>query len=104
MRQMTELGVDEGDIEESFTNYGNEKIPVCVKLFHRPSGLVVKCSATTNQEQNRFLARQLLADKIERNLKNHHYDRRPNKYIILAVALILILGSFIVFVFLENAF
>jgi protein subunit release factor B len=34
-------------------------------LLHRPTGLQVKCQATRHQGMNRFLARQLLLDKIQ---------------------------------------
>jgi protein subunit release factor B len=34
-------------------------------LFHRPTGLRVKCQDTRQQGLNRFLARRLLLDKIE---------------------------------------
>ncbi len=35
-------------------------------LRHRPTGLQVKCQTTRQQGLNRFLARRLLLDKIER--------------------------------------
>jgi len=35
-------------------------------LLHRPSGLQVKCQSSRQQGLNRFLARRLLLDKIER--------------------------------------
>jgi len=36
-----------------------------VMLLHGPSGLSVKCQATRQQGLNRYIARQLLLDKIE---------------------------------------
>src|SRR5947208_14104131 len=69
---MAALGVVEADIEESFVRSGghggqnvNKSAP-CVMLRHRPTGLQVKCQATRQQGLNRFLARRLLLDKIER--------------------------------------
>ena len=38
----------------------------CVMLLHRPTGLRVKCQTSRHQALNRFLARRLLLDKIER--------------------------------------
>ena len=38
-------------------------------LLHRPTGLRVKCQTTRHQALNRFLARRLLLDKIERMQK-----------------------------------
>jgi protein subunit release factor B len=69
--RMTELGVNESDIAESFVRSGGHggqnvnKTATCVMLLHRPTGLQVKCQATRQQGLNRFLARRLLLDKIE---------------------------------------
>jgi peptide chain release factor len=35
-------------------------------LLHRPTGLQVKCQSTRQQGLNRFIARRLLLDKIEK--------------------------------------
>ena len=35
-------------------------------LLHRPTGIRVKCQETRSQMLNRFLARRILLDKIER--------------------------------------
>jgi protein subunit release factor B len=70
-RRMVALGVREADIEETFVRSGGHggqnvnKTSTCVMLLHRPSGLQVKCQATRQQVFNRFLARQLLLDKLE---------------------------------------
>ena len=61
-----------GDIEESFVRSGGHggqnvnKTATCVMLVHRPTGLQVKCQTTRHQGLNRFIARRLLLDKIER--------------------------------------
>lgn len=70
-RRLAALGVREEDIEESFVRSGGHggqnvnKTSTCVMLVHRPTGIQVKCQTTRHQAQNRFLARTLLADKIE---------------------------------------
>lgn len=45
------------------------KSACAVQLKHIPSGIIVRCQATRSQTQNRKLARQLLADKIEEKEK-----------------------------------
>ena len=71
-QRMAGLGVREADIEESFVRSGGHggqnvnKLATCVMLVHRPTGLQVKCQATRHQGLNRFIARRLLLDKVER--------------------------------------
>src|SRR4051812_9509136 len=75
-RRMLALGVQEGDIEESFVRSGGHggqnvnKTSTCVMLLHRPTGFQVKCQTTRHQGLNRMLARQLLLDKIESERKS----------------------------------
>ncbi len=70
--RMQALGIRAEDIEESFIRSGGKggqhvnKSSTCVVLLHRPTGLRVKCQTTRSQAINRFLARRLLLDKIER--------------------------------------
>jgi protein subunit release factor B len=65
------LGVRDGDLEETFVHAGGKggqnvnKVATCVVLVHRPSGTAVKCQRERSQGQNRLIARELLADKIE---------------------------------------
>jgi protein subunit release factor B len=65
------LGIREGDIEEKFIRSGGKggqnvnKTSTCVYLKHIPSGIEVKCQRERQQSINRYLARRLLADKIE---------------------------------------
>jgi len=69
---MQRLGVRECDLEESFirsSGPGGQKVnktSTCVFIRHLPTGLSVKCQRERSQSINRFLARRLLLDKIER--------------------------------------
>jgi peptide chain release factor len=69
--RLVALGVREEDLEESFVRSGGKggqnvnKVSTCVLLVHRPSGMQVKCQQERTQGLNRYLARKLLADKIE---------------------------------------
>src|SRR5216117_2438279 len=75
-RRMAALGVREMDVEETFVRSGGHggqnvnKTSTCVMLLHRPTGLQVKCQSTRQQGLNRFLARQLLLEKIESRQKS----------------------------------
>jgi protein subunit release factor B len=68
------LGIRDDDLDETFVRSGGKggqnvnKVSTCVVLLHRPSGTLVKCQRERSQALNRFHARQLLADKIERAL------------------------------------
>ncbi|KAI0193927.1 RF-1 domain-containing protein [Xylaria flabelliformis] len=61
----------EEEIEESYlkgSGPGGQKINKtnsAVQLKHVPTGLVIKCQATRSRSQNRTIARQLLADKLD---------------------------------------
>jgi protein subunit release factor B len=71
-RRMAALGVRESDIDETFVRSGGHggqnvnKTSTCVMLLHRPTRLQVKCQETRQQGLNRFIARRLLLDKIEK--------------------------------------
>ena len=69
--RMQKLGVFEKDIIEKFirsSGKGGQKVnktATCVYLKHIPSGIEIKCQKERVQSLNRFLARRILADKIE---------------------------------------
>ncbi|HEB75305.1 MAG TPA: peptide chain release factor-like protein [Nitrospirae bacterium] len=72
--RMESLGIREEDISEKFVRsrgHGGQKVnktSTCVYLKHIPTGIEVKCQESRSQPLNRFLARRLLADKIEQRL------------------------------------
>ena len=69
------LGVYEKDIEESFVRSQGKggqnvnKVSTCVQLKHLPTGEEVKCQKARSQGLNRYYARVLLFEKIERLIK-----------------------------------
>jgi peptide chain release factor len=71
-KRMEDLNVQECDFRETFirsSGPGGQKVnktSSCVLLVHLPTGLAVKCQQERSQALNRFLARRLLLDRIER--------------------------------------
>lgn len=69
--KMEYLGIYEKDIVEKFirsSGKGGQKVnkaSTCVYLKHIPTGIEVKCQRERSQSANRFIARRLLATKIE---------------------------------------
>ncbi len=69
--RMERLGIREEDILEKFIRSGGHggqnvnKVATCVYLKHLPTGTEVKCQQERSQSLNRYLARRILADKIE---------------------------------------
>src|SRR5262245_53666020 len=68
------LHIREEDLEETFIHSSGpggqhvNKTSTCVRLLHRPTGLAVKVQQSRSQGLNRFLARRLLADRVEQQL------------------------------------
>ncbi|MFZ1038029.1 MAG: peptide chain release factor-like protein [Smithella sp.] len=83
--RMLELGVAPDEIEESFirsSGPGGQKVnksSSCVYLVHLPTGLSVKCQRERSQSLNRFLARRILLDKIERQQKGFIAEEKEKR-------------------------
>ena len=62
--------LEDADIEETFvrgSGSGGQKInktSSCVQLKHLPSGTIVRCQETRSREANRWLAREMLAERL----------------------------------------
>src|SRR3972149_635601 len=80
LERMQALGVREQDIEEQFvrsSGAGGQKVnktSSCVVLYHRPTGIRVKCQQERSQALNRFLARRKSSSPISatRRRRNLH--------------------------------
>jgi protein subunit release factor B len=72
--RMAALNILESDIVEKFIRSGGKggqkvnKSSTCVYLRHLPTGIEVKCQLEREQSLNRYLARRILADKIEERI------------------------------------
>src|SRR5712691_2086180 len=75
LEKMKALGIYEYDIDESFVRSGGaggqhvNKTSTCVQLYHRPTGIMVKCQESRSQADNRYLARRILAEKVEAQIQ-----------------------------------
>lgn len=80
--KMEELDIRESDIIERFVRsrgHGGQnvnKVSTCVYLKHVPSGTEVKCQRERSQSLNRFLARRLLVEKIEQQVKGKESEEQ----------------------------
>ena len=72
VEKMAALEIREADLDERFVRSQGKggqnvnKTSTAVYLKHRPTGIEVKCQQERSQVLNRFLARRILVDKIER--------------------------------------
>ncbi len=70
--RLQRLGIRDEDLAEHFVRSRGRggqnvnKVSTCVVLLHRPTGTMVKCQRERSQALNRYRARELLAEKIER--------------------------------------
>ena len=68
------LKIYEEDLDERFMRSSGpggqhvNKTSTCVRLTHRPTGISVKVQQGRSQGLNRFLARRLLADRLEEKI------------------------------------
>jgi protein subunit release factor B len=70
--RMKSLGITDDEFRETFirsSGPGGQKVnktASCVFLVHLPTGLSVKCQQDRSQALNRFFARRILLDRIEK--------------------------------------
>ncbi len=81
-KKMEGLGIFEKDIIEKFvrsSGKGGQKVnkaSTCVYLKHIPTQIEVKCQRERSQTLNRFLARRILANKIEAMIRGKESEER----------------------------
>jgi len=81
-KKMESLGILEKDIVEKFvrsSGRGGQKVnkaSTCVYLKHLPTQIEVKCQRERFQSVNRFLARRILADKIEAMIRGKESEEQ----------------------------
>ena len=81
-QRMESLGIFEKDIVEKFirsSGKGGQKVnktSTCVYLKHLPTKIEVKCQRERSQAINRFLARRILTDKIERMIRGKESEEQ----------------------------
>lgn len=81
-QKMEQLGIFEKDIMEKFirsSGRGGQKVnktSTCVYLKHLPTQIEVKCQRERYQAINRFLARKILADKIESMIRGKESEEQ----------------------------
>jgi peptide chain release factor len=72
--RMARFNIKESDIDEHFIRSGGKggqnvnKTSTCVYLKHLPTGIEVKCQSERSQVLNRYIARKILAGKIEEKI------------------------------------
>lgn len=80
-----ELQITEEDLEEQFirgSGKGGQKVNKShngVSLLHKPSGLRIQCHKERERALNRFFARRLLADAIERESNQGFTSKEEQK-------------------------
>lgn len=81
-KRMDTLGIFEKDIVEKFirsSGKGGQKVnktSTCVYLKHIPTKIEVKCQRERFQAINRFLARRILTDKIEKMIRGKESEEQ----------------------------
>ncbi len=81
-KRMESLGIQEKDIVEKFIRSGGKggqkvnKTSTCVYLKHIPTEIEVKCQIERYQGLNRYLARKILADKIESMIRGKESEEQ----------------------------
>jgi protein subunit release factor B len=80
--KMESLGIQEKDLVEKFIRSSGKggqnvnKASTCVYLKHVPTEIEVKCQRERYQAINRYLARKILAEKVEAKIRGKESEER----------------------------
>lgn len=84
--RMRGLGILERDLKEHFVRSSGaggqnvNKVSTCVFLKHEPSGIEVKCQKTRQQALNRYYARQILCEKLEKRILGRESEAEKRRW------------------------
>ena len=71
LARLEACGVQEADLDEQFIQGGGpggqkiNKTSICVRIFHAPSGIEVRCQDGRSRLHNRLRAREILCERLE---------------------------------------
>ena len=80
------LGIKDHDLQEHFVRSSGpggqnvNKVSTCVVLKHIPSGIEIKCQRERSQAMNRFIARRMLVEKLEKQILGRKSEMEQKKW------------------------
>lgn len=85
-KRLLALGIQESDFEEKFIRSQGpggqnvNKLSTCVVLTHLSTGIQVRCQYARSQGLNRYFARKILADKVEKQVLGVRLEEEKERF------------------------